>query len=149
NTSKVVYFASTGDSAFDLGYPATSPNVVDAGGTSIKRSGGLFTSEQYWDNSDGGGGGGISRYEKIPSYQNVIAGIVGTKRGVPDISLDADPVSGPAVYDSYAYQGKVYDWLQVGGTSASSPALAGIVNAAGTFATTTNAELTMIYNEYA
>jgi subtilase family serine protease len=149
NTSKVVYFASTGDAAFSLGYPATSPNVVAAGGTSIKRTNGLFTSEQYWDNSSGGGGGGISRYEKIPSYQSVIASIVGSKRGVPDISLDADPVSGPAVYDSYPYEGKVYNWLQLGGTSASSPALAGIVNAAGTFSTTTNAELTMIYNEYA
>jgi kumamolisin len=144
NTAGIVYFASTGDTAFSLGYPAVSPNVVAAGGTSIKRSGGSFTSEQYWDNQYGGGGGGLSRYEKIPSYQNVIKTIVGTKRGVPDISFDADPVTGPAMYDADGG----YGWIQIGGTSVSSPALAGIINAAGSFATSSNVELTELYNDY-
>ena len=148
----VVFFASTGDSAFAKGYPAMSPNVVAAGGTTVQRdSSGNFTTEIYWDNQYGGGGGGISSYEKIPPYQTPIKSIVGTHRGVPDISLVADPATGVAEYDSYAYEGFVYDWLQIGGTSVSSPALAGIINAAGTLTSTstTGSELTKFYKEYA
>jgi len=36
-------------------------------------------------------------------------------------------------------------WYTVGGTSVASPSLAGIVNSAGSFETSTNAELTTIY----
>ncbi len=71
--------------------------------------------ERFWSNQYGGGGGGISKYEPIPTYQSSIAKIVGTKRGVPDIAFDADPLTGMAVYDSYPYMGVVYNWIQVGG----------------------------------
>jgi hypothetical protein len=74
---------------------------------------------------------------------------VGTKRGTPDISLVGDPNTGVAEYDSYPYQGSVLGWLQIGGTSVSSPALAGIVNAAGSTNASTSAALTKYYNEYA
>ena len=46
-------------------------------------------------------------------------------RSTPDISFNADPASGVWVYDTD--EGGA--WYQVGGTSVSSPALAGIVNA--------------------
>ena len=74
---------------------------------------------------------------------------MGEKRGVPDISFDADPLSGLAVYDSYPYMGEVLDWVQVGGTSLSSPALAGLINSAGHFLSSSHAELTNLYGEYA
>jgi subtilase family serine protease len=45
-------------------------------------------------------------------------------RATPDLSLDADPNSGAAVYDSSKYQGQA-GWYQVGGTSLSSPMAAG------------------------
>jgi len=70
---------------------------------------------------------------------------VGAKRGVPDFSFDADPNSGVSVYDSTLCQG-VSGWLVFGGTSVASPALAGIVNLAGHFSTSSNAELTTIYS---
>jgi hypothetical protein len=58
-------------------------------------------------------------------------------RGTPDLSFDANPASGVAVYDSNSYPysctGPPLGWITVGGTSLSSPALAGIVNAAGNF----------------
>jgi hypothetical protein len=40
------------------------------------------------------------------------------------------------------------DWLQVGGTSVSSPSLAGIFNSAGRFYASTYDELSAIYKEY-
>jgi subtilase family serine protease len=46
-------------------------------------------------------------------------------RSTPDISFNADPASGVWVYDTDEGGG----WYIVGGTSVSSPALAGIVNA--------------------
>jgi subtilase family serine protease len=44
-----------------------------------------------------------------------------------DVAADADPNTGAAVYDSFGYGG----WVIVGGTSQSSPLLAGIFGLAG------------------
>ncbi len=144
-TPSVVYFASTGDSGLNvIGVPAVFKSVVAAGGTTINRTSGNFSSETYWTN---GGGGGFSIYQKKPSYQNGISAI-GTFRGIPDISFDANPSSGPAMYDADKGNGFPGGWLQVGGTSVSSPALAGIVNAAGSFSSNSVAELTKLYKEY-
>lgn len=150
STPGVVYFASTGDSAFALGFPAVASTVVAAGGTSLKRnaSTGDISSEAYWDNAYGGGGGGLSQFITRPTYQNGISGIVGSKRGVPDISSDADPLSGVAMYDADKGNGFAGGWLQVGGTSVSSPSLAGIINSAGSFASSSTTELTELYNDY-
>jgi subtilase family serine protease len=137
----VVYFASAGDSGGQVGYPSVSPFVVSAGGTYIARNGsGDFMYEEAWNDA----GGGPSVYEKRPSYQNIIKKIVGTKRGTPDFSSEASNVSYVEIYSQYGCGG----WCGVGGTSVSSPTLAGIVNAAGTFAASTNAELTEAYKDY-
>jgi kumamolisin len=139
--SNVVYFASSGDTGGVTIYPGTSPNVVSAGGTTIHRDGsGNLTSETGWS----GSGGGPSKYEPQPSYQNGISGIVKGARGVPDFSFDADPNSGVSVYDSTSCQG-ASGWLVFGGTSVSSPSLAGIVNLAGGGATSSAVELGTIY----
>ena len=138
-TAGVVYFASSGDSG-GVGYPSTSPNVVSAGGTRINRTSNNFTSETVWNDSTGETGGGPSKYEAQPAYQSGI--VSGTKRGTPDYSFNASPYSGVAVYDADGG----YKWIQVGGTSVSSPALSGIVNAAGHFYTSTSAENTVIYS---
>jgi kumamolisin len=133
-TPTVVYFASAGDSP-GVFYPAASPNVVAAGGTTIKRDGsGNFTKETTWQRA----GGGTSRYEARPVWQNGIAAIVGAWRGTPDLSFDADPSSGVWIYG----QGQ---WIIVGGTSVAAPSLAGIVNAAASFDSTSAVELTMLY----
>lgn len=137
----VVYFASSGDTGGAVGWPSTSPNVVSAGGTKVNRVGGLFTNETGWS----GSGGGDSTIEVRPSYQDAIQSIVGTKRGTPDFSYDADPNSGASVYNTNPSCGNI-KWLTVGGTSLSSPSLAGVVNSAATFSTSTNAENTLIYS---
>jgi subtilase family serine protease len=141
----VVYFAASGDTGGATIYPSTSPNVVSAGGTRVNRdANGNFTNETGWS----GSGGGPSKYESIPSYQGVIASIVGSKRGTPDFSFDADPSTGVSVYDSTSCQG-LSGWLVFGGTSVSSPSLAGIVNEAGSKYSTSTNELNAIYSDYA
>ena len=66
-TTGIVYVASSGDVGGARNYPAVSPQVVAAGGTTIHRDGtGRFVSETAWS----GSGGGPSSYELRPSYQN-------------------------------------------------------------------------------
>jgi kumamolisin len=137
--SGVVYFASAGDSPGVI-YPSSSVDVVSAGGTQVNRSGGNYTNQTAWSD----GGGGASKYEARPSFQSSISGIVGTKRGTPDFSFDSSGGSPVAVYNSNCYGG----WLEVYGTSVASPSLAGIVNNAGTFKASSNAENTEIYTNY-
>ena len=138
----VVYFSSTGDGGCQANWPASSPNSVGAGGTHIIRdNNGNFTgNESVWS----GGGGGVSQYEALPNYQLIIGNIVGGHKGTPDISADADPSTGVAIYSTPVCGG----WCQVGGTSVSSPVLAGIVNAAGNFHPQTMSELGTLYNYY-
>src|SRR5579862_474426 len=143
-TSGVVYFAASGDTGGKTIYPGVSPNVVCAGGTSVNRSGGNFTSESAWS----GSGGGTSAYEPIPGYQSVIAGLLNGHRGVPDFSFDANPNTGVAVYDTTSCQGRT-GWMVFGGTSVASPSLAGIVNLSGSKYTSTDTELSTIYSCYA
>jgi len=141
-TPGVVYFASTGDGPGVI-WPSTSPDVVAAGGTSISRNPftGSFIAETAWDNT----GGGVSYYEPRPGYQDGIASIIGPARGVPDISFDANPNTGVWVFDSVPFEGFTGWWI-VGGTSVSSPSLAGIVNSTGNQRRSSYAELWKIYN---
>jgi subtilase family serine protease len=49
---------------------------------------------------------------------------------VADVSAVADPYTGLAVYDTYGL-GRYNGWIQVGGTSLSSPLIAGMIGLAG------------------
>jgi len=140
-TPTVVYFASAGDSGLGPDYPSVSPNVVSAGGTRIIRSSGQFTGEEdCWN----GSGGGISTMEALPNYQLIIGNLAGPHRGTPDWAADASTSSPVAIYSTTGCGG----WCAVGGTSVSSPTLAGITNAAGSFANHTPSELQKTYNWY-
>ena len=137
----VVYFTSAGDDGLGPDYPSVSPYTVSAGGTHIIRDGsGNLTGESCWS----GSGGGISLYEALPQYQLIIGNITGPKRGTPDMSAIADPNTGVGVYSTTGCNG----WCQVGGTSVSSPVLAGVVNAAGSFFNLTERQLSKAYGEY-
>jgi subtilase family serine protease len=127
--SGVTFTASSGDSGHGVIYPSASGKVVAVGGTTLNFDRfGNFVSETAWS----GSGGGISAQESEPSYQsNLPIPNTGGFRGVPDVSYDADPSSGVAVYDSLGDQG-FKNWIQVGGTSAGAPqwaALFAIANA--------------------
>ena len=129
--SGVSFFVSAGDAGLPAEYPSASRNVISVGGTFLTiQSDGTFVSETGWSS----GCGGCSLYETATSAQASFSGYsqagCGGKRATPDLSLDADPNSGAAVYDSSNYQGQA-GWYQVGGTSLSSPMIAGRAAATG------------------
>jgi subtilase family serine protease len=135
NHPGVVVTVSAGDFGYGVGYPASSPYVVAIGGTSLTKTtdGGRGWKESAWGTGvlsqvpevGGGTGSGCSTYEPKPTWQTD-AGCDG--RTVSDISAVADPATGVAVYDSYLGGG---GWLVVGGTSVSSPLVAGAFALAG------------------
>ena len=111
--------ASTGDSGYGVQSPASFPTVVAVGGTSLTRaSNARGWSETAWS----GAGSGCSTINANPGWQ--VTPCNGQKANA-DVSAVADPNTGVAVYDSYAYQG-ASGWLQFGGTSASSPIVASV-----------------------
>ena len=137
----VVFFASAGDTP-GAGLPSALPNVVSVGGTTINRSAaGNYINQTTWPST----GGGLSAFIPAPSYQQAVAGVVGTMRGTPDVSLVANPASGVWVFDTTPYNGEPLNWVVVGGTSVASPATAALVNNAGAFRPTTTAELRVMY----
>lgn len=119
--SGVTFTASSGDSGTGVIYPSASPKVVSVGGTTLNLdAAGNVASETAWS----GSGGGISKHETEPSYQtNFPIPNTGGLRGNPDVSYDADPATGVAVFDTFGQPG----WIQVGGTSAGAPQWAALV----------------------
>ncbi len=116
-----VFFASSGDNGAGVSWPAVSPNVVGVGGTSL-----AFTTSAVKETAWDGSGGGVSAFEKQPAYQTSYAiKKAGGMRAVPDVSYDADPASGYAIYWSKTAKAK-NGWYTVGGTSAGAPQWAAI-----------------------
>ena len=135
NHAGVTYLFSSGDTGGAKEYPAASPNVVAVGGTSLFVDGsGNRTSETVWN----GTGCGPSAYEPRPAYQSNVASVVGTQRGIADVSAVADPNTGVAVL----WNG---GWWIFGGTSVACPVVAGIVNMSGSNRGGGVAEDTAIY----
>jgi kumamolisin len=115
------------DNLQHVDFPASSPYALACGGTKLTAVNNKYGSEVVWNElagQEGATGGGVSDFFAKPTYQNsanvppsVNPGhFVG--RGVPDVSGDADPVTG---YDVYVDgQASV-----IGGTSAVAPLWAG------------------------
>jgi subtilase family serine protease len=115
---------SSGDNGYGVEFPAASQYVTAVGGTHLTRSsGGRGWTETVWS----GAGSGCSAYISKPSWQTD-SGC--SKRTVADVSADADPNTGVAVYDSLRYQGRS-GWLVFGGTSVASPIIASVYALAG------------------
>jgi subtilase family serine protease len=110
--------AASGDFGFGVSAPASFPTVIAVGGTSLVKNPNGTWSETAW----AGSGSGCSTLNPKPSYQ-VGTGCPG--KATSDVSAVADPNTGVAVYDSFAFQG-YKGWLQFGGTSASSPIIASV-----------------------
>ncbi|MBV9046635.1 MAG: putative Ig domain-containing protein [Solirubrobacterales bacterium] len=117
--------------------PASQPSVTSVGGTTLSLS--PSRSETVWNDADGAGGGGVSTLWPMPSYQagapaslhvtgsssTACGASSGQCREVPDVSSDADPLTGVLVL----YNGQ---WMSVGGTSGAAPtwaAVFGLANA--------------------
>jgi subtilase family serine protease len=122
NHSGTAITASSGDGGYGVEYPAASQYVTAVGGTSLNRA----SNERKWSETAwSGAGSGCSAYEPNPGWQ-LVTSFCG-KRTVADVSADADPNTGVAVYDTYHTSG----WLVFGGTSVSSPIVASVYALAG------------------
>jgi subtilase family serine protease len=121
--------------------PASQPYVTGVGGTTLLTGPGeAYVGETAWNDlasGYGATGGGISAYWRVPDFQSKIpiGGVTWVTanggsakfRNVPDISAVGDPLTGVGVYSKMNG-----GWVQVGGTSVSSPIWGGyltIVNA--------------------
>ena len=125
-------------------YPASSPHVVAVGGTRLQGPlgpGGAWAGETVW-NGDGAGGGGCSVELAAQPWQQSTSDWesvgCGQHRAVADVSADADPYTGIAMYDStaeceYEEGGTILKghWCTIGGTSLASPLVASVFALAG------------------
>lgn len=131
--------AATGDDGGNApAWPATNPNVVAVGGTElIADSSPRGWNEVVWNelsNGHGAANSGCSTFEPKPEYQADINTSC-DNRAVADMSADADPFSGIALFNS----GEQGGFAQFGGTSLSTPLTAGMFALAGGLAAGTNA----------
>lgn len=103
-------------------WPASAPQLVAVGGTTLKVSGSTGT-ETGWS----GSGGGISTLYGLPDFQNA-HGIANKGRSFPDVAFNADPASGQAIY---ARQNGKPGWFVIGGTSMAAPQWSGFMALVG------------------
>jgi kumamolisin len=138
----ITVIAASGDWGAQAGpyggaYPATigtlasSPYVLAAGGTSLLlHANNKIKLETTWNHDGSATGGGVSILYGLPSYQNnltvsyfpVLNSAPLTVRGIPDISGNADSATGYRFF-----YGPLNTFIQVGGTSATAPMIAGMI----------------------
>ena len=122
--------AGSGDSGYQVNYPASSQYVIAVGGTKLSQaSNSRGWSETVWsEKPTQGTGSGCSAYEPKPSWQ--------TDKGCThktnnDTAADASVETPLSVADSYELPTKFAErstqpgWTLVGGTSAATPLVAG------------------------
>jgi hypothetical protein len=151
-TTPMTYLVSSGDNGSsgcqNLGipqllstqYPASSPWVLSVGGTSLDlNDDNTINAEAVWNDalfpapvSDGagGGGGGVSAEFDRPAWQRGPGVEPGSKRLVPDVASFADTFPGWIVLCTGGCAeggGFPAGYLNVGGTSASTPQVAAIL----------------------
>ncbi|MGH3630705.1 MAG: S53 family peptidase [Sciscionella sp.] len=119
--------ASTGDSGFNGGthqeWPSDLPSVTAVGGTSLNKQGSSY-SESAWS---GAGSGCETYFAKADGQPSSVSADCNNHRAAADVSADADPNTGLAVYTTYTpYSHSGGGWEVYGGTSASSPFIAGL-----------------------
>ena len=125
----ITFVAASGDTGAWSGvsYPASSPNVLSVGATTLNLGAGAsYSSESGWTDSTGG----FSAVEPAPVLSGCArrspSGLSYGLRTVPDVAGVGDPSTGVSVYDSFSYGGHS-GWFTVGGTSASAPQWAGLI----------------------
>ena len=131
-------------------WPNSDPLVTGVGGTQHLDAMGRHTApDNVWNDTynvptqefifgDAGpnplaGGGGLSVIFARPDYQDGVSSIVGTQRGVPDISMSGACNGGAIMYQSFKGGGPPGFYV-VCGTSEATPLFSGIVAIADQFA---------------
>ncbi|HEV2347914.1 MAG TPA: S53 family peptidase [Actinocrinis sp.] len=108
-------------------WPGSDTDVTSAGGSQLflDDAGNRLSPDAVWNDAWGAAGGGKSTVFPRPKYQNAVSSVVGSQRGVPDISWSSAVDGGRWIYTSFA--GNATGWHIYGGTSASSPQFAALV----------------------
>jgi subtilase family serine protease len=121
--------ASSGDGGYIAGgaqFPSSSPHVIAVGGTTLTRnSNARGWNETVWS----GAGSGCSAVYGKPTWQTDPSC---PRRMVADVSADANPGTGVAVYGPSSTGSR---WMVFGGTSVAAPLIAGIYANNGGFVT--------------
>jgi MBG domain len=152
-TPGVTFLAASGDSGIYgnssrqivTDYPASSPNIVSVGGTSIvidfagDYPGTGSSGETAWgfgtqSGEEGGSGGGLSGVEAEPAWQSgVVPASIDSigARAVPDVAMDSGVAQEYDVFTSTlsgsSDSASAVGWLGDAGTSAASPIWAGLI----------------------
>ena len=125
----VAITASAGDEGFNGGihqlWPSDLPSVISVGGVTLPASG----APSAWEL---GGSGCETDFPSAVGQPAAVTTLCGGHRAASDVSADADPSTGVAVFDTYAPSSGVPNrWVVVGGTSAAAPYVAGLFARAG------------------
>jgi subtilase family serine protease len=115
--------AATGDRGYNATaqWPAILPSVIAVGGTSLTSVSPRV--ETAWS----GAGSGCSKIYAKPSFQSGLnTGC--SMRAQADVSADADPATGVAIYDTFERSG----WLVFGGTSVAAAIVTSVFALEGT-----------------
>jgi hypothetical protein len=116
----ITVLAASGDTGSGASYPSASPDAVSVGSTSLTVSGDSYSGETGAPDS----GGGPSADETKPSYQSGVDS--SDMRDTPDVSIDGNPNTGIAVYDS-SNGGPDTPWYKVGGSSGAAVLWSGLI----------------------
>jgi hypothetical protein len=119
----VTFVAASGDHGASGGavYPASSPNVLGVGGTTLTvDASGAYQSETTWADS----GAGLSRITAEPTSQKSLQ--KSGAKSVPDVAFLSNPDTGVQVYVTLP-GAATGSWQVVAGTSLGTPAWAAIV----------------------
>jgi hypothetical protein len=141
NHPGLVLTASSGDCGYlnqacegevaTANFPASSPDMIAVGGTSLTDTGDGWSSTVWED-----GGSGCSGIFTAPLWQSEEADFAatgcGSERSVADVAAIGDPETGVDIYDSTPeFKGGPTGWTAFGGTSVSSPIIAAEFGLAG------------------
>jgi len=131
-------------------WPDSDPLVTGVGGTQLRlsSSGAALSAARVWNDTYNGpanefilggsppnplaGGGGKSVIFGRPAYQAGVRKVVGSRRGVPDVSMSGACNGAVDMYQSFP--GQLAGWYPTCGTSEATPEFAGIVALADQFA---------------
>jgi subtilase family serine protease len=119
----VTFVTASGDqgSKYGADWPASSPNVVGVGGTSLwVDAAGNTVLETAWSSS----GGGFSALEHEPAYQRAVQR--SGRRSTPDVAMVADPNTGVPVLVLDPSSGQA-SWGVYGGTSLAAQLFGGLI----------------------
>jgi hypothetical protein len=130
NLGKAIVFAA-GNSGYGTSWPAASPFVTAAGGTTLTAASGTTRgwTETAWSDS----GSGCTVDEPKPSWQTAddTSPDGCLNRTDNDVAAVADPATGVAVYDSTGFGSRTAGWGVAGGTSVSASIITSVYALAG------------------